>query len=763
MRPGAGLGRLLKPAPVATAFLLAVLLLPNLDLLSGRASPFYRDLGTTQRPARALFASLGAASIDPHASFGQPYYGNPNLVLAYPFPRSPRFLGLHLLLHLLVGLAGAFFFFRRLVRTEEAALAGAAAFAFSGYVLSSTAFLNATTTIAWTPWLLGFVATARVVSAQALVRCGFGVAVSSALLVLGGEPALSGLSLLLAAAFALATPREARLRTLAAFAGGVAAAGLLLSPWLLEVVLSSGFSSRRVRGFSFSEFAAVGFHPLRFLETPFPLLFGDPAQLLAGGFWGFAVTQGNPPYLASLGFGVLPLTLALLFVVSAKRIEGRFWIVAAALALLLALVPWLPGAKTAYDALPAFHVVRYPVKTMLVFTLAVAALAALGTDRLLVLGGLPRFRRRASIALGGLAVLFAAGSLALRLSPDLGRRLLMRGWDPAWAGDPAVVLAPTLRRLPVQAAFAAAALFVLALLVRRTAEDVRARLFLLVAIGAELLLPARGLLPRVPSEWFARPFPLVARAAAIPGRVFERTDKDVDPVRRGLFGVAPAGDLTDVARAQLRQGWALTAAPWGIRYAYDPDPDGSYSYLDRMARDLLSVRDWPGRLRWLRSAGVGSVIASDVPPGTPGLAPVFVDGEAGIPATLFRLTDPLPGLRRCPRVLASDSITRTVLLFESAAFDPATSVVVAGRGAAALVADRDDPSARARVVAESPDLLVLETSGATPAVLHVDRTYTPRVKATVNQWPVAPVVANLHLVGVPVPAGTSQVVVELGR
>ena len=763
MRPGAGLGRLLSPAPVETAFLLAVLLLPNLDLLSGRASPFYRDLGTTQRPARALFASLGAASINPHASFGQPYYGNPNLVLAYPFPCSPRFLGLHLLLHLLVGLAGAFFFFRRLVRTEEAALVGAAAFAFSGYVLSSTAFLNATTTIAWMPWLLGFVATARVVSGRALVRCGFGVAVSSALLVLGGEPALAGLSLLLAAAFALATEREARLRTLGAFAGGVAAAALLLSPWLLEVVRASGFSSRRVRGFSFSEFAAVGFHPLRFLETPFPLLFGDPSQLLSGGFWGFAVTQGNPPYLASLGFGVLPLTLALLFVVSAKRIEGRFWIVAAAAALLLAVVPWLPGARAAYDALPALHVVRYPVKTMLVFTLAVAALAALATDRLLVPGGLPRFRSRASIALGGLAVLFAAASLVLRLSPDLGRRLLMRGWDPAWAGDPAVVLAPTLRRLPVQAAFAAAALFALGVLVRRTADDVRARLFLLVAIGAELLLPAQGLLPRVPSEWFARSFPLVARAAVIPGRVFERTGKDVDPVRRGLFGVAPAGDLTDVARAQLRQGWALTAAPWGLRYAYDPDPDGSYSYIDRMARDLLSVRDWPGRLKWLRSAGVGSVIASDVPPDTPGLAPVFVDGEAGIPAALFRLTDPLPGLRRCSRVLASDSITRTVLLFESTAFDPAASVVVAGRGAAALVADRDDPSARARVVAETPDLLVLETSGATPAVLHVDRTYTPRVKVTVNQRPVAPVVANLHLIGVPVSSGTSQVVVDLAK
>ncbi|HQR68715.1 MAG TPA: hypothetical protein PLB02_15095, partial [Thermoanaerobaculia bacterium] len=186
MRTGDAARRLLAPASVATAFLLAVLLLPNLDLLTGRASPFYRDLGTTQRPARALFDALGTASVNPHASFGQPYYGNPNLVLAYPFPRSPRFLGLHLVLHLLVGLGGAFLFFRRLVGSAEAALVGAVAFAFSGYVLSSTAFLNATTTIAWAPWLLWFVATARVASGRALVRCGFGAAAAAALLVLGG-------------------------------------------------------------------------------------------------------------------------------------------------------------------------------------------------------------------------------------------------------------------------------------------------------------------------------------------------------------------------------------------------------------------------------------------------------------------------------------------------------------------------------------------------------------------------------------------------
>jgi hypothetical protein len=763
MRPGAALRRLLSPAPLAAALLLLVTCLPNLDLLRGSASPFYRDLGTTQRPSRALFATLGASSVNPYASFGQPYWGNPNLVLAYPFPRSPRFLGLHLLVHLFVGLAGAFLFFRRLLRTEEAALLGAVAFALSGYVLSSTAFLNATTTIAWMPWLLWFVVTARHASGRALVRCALGVTATGALLILGGEPAIAGMAFLLALALAVTTPREERLRTLTAVAGGLVAAGLLLTPWLLEVVRVSAFSSRRIRGFSFSEFAAVGFHPLRFLETPFPLLFGDPSRLLAGGFWGFAVTQGNPPYLTSLGFGVLPLALALLFTLSAKRNEGRFWIGAAALSFLASLVPWLPGAKTVYEALPFLHLVRYPVKAMFVFTFAVAALAALGADRLLFQGALPRFRTRAGLAFGLLAALFGALSLLFRLSPDTALRLLSRGWDPAWASDPAVVLGPVLRRLPAQAAVAAAALLLLALLLRRSAEDSRARFLMLVAVGAELLLPARGLLPRIPAEWLAHPFPLVNRAAAIPGRVFERTGKDLDPVRRGLLGVAPTDDLTSVARAQLRQGWALTAAPWGLRYAFDPDPDGSYSYLDRIARDVLSRRDWPEKLKWLRSAGVGSVIASDVPPGTPGLVPVFVEGEAGIPATLFRLTDPLPGVRRCPHVLASDSVTRAVRLFENPSFDPAVAVVVAGRGAEALAADRDDPAARARVMAEAPDILVLETSGTTPAVLHVDRTFTPRVRATVNQRPVEPVVANLHLVGVPVPAGMSQVVVELGR
>jgi len=394
-------------------------------------------------------------------------------------------------------------------------------------------------------------------------------------------------------------------------------------------------------------------------------------------------------------------------------------------------------------------------------TLSVAALSSNRADRLVIEGGLPRFRSRASWALTGLAALFAAFSLWGRLSPGELQRVLMRGWNPAWASDPQTVLAPVVTRVPVQAALSAAALLLLAVLLRRNAAEPRGRLLLLVACGAELLLQLPPLLPRLPAASLADTPALVARAAAIPGRVYERAPKDLDPVRRGLFGRAPVDDLSSVALAQHRQGWALAGAPFGLKYAFDQDPDGSYTYLNRVATDVVKSRDWPRRLKWLRSAGVGSVIADDVPADVAGLAPVFTEGLYGIPATLFRLTDPLPGIRRATRVVPVDSITEAVRVFEVPEFDPRTDVTVAGKNADALAASALDPTARTRVVGETPDRLVVETSGATPGVLHVDRSFTPRVRAAVNRKPATPVVANVHLIGIPVPAGTSQVVVDL--
>jgi hypothetical protein len=755
-------GRPLLPRPALAAGLLlaAAVLVSHRDLLTGASTPAYRDIGTTQRPARALAASLGAARLNPAASFGQAYRGNPNLVLAYPFPAAPRWLGVHLLLHLGLGLLGAFLFLRTEVASPEAAVAGAFAWGLSGFVLSSAAFLNATTTLAWAPWLLLAVAAARrAANPRALVRAGLLAVLAPALLVLGGEPALAALALVLALAFALAGPGPERLRGTGALLGGGAVAALLVSPWLVEVWKASLFASRRVRGFSWSEFAAVGFHPLRFLETPFPQLFGDPSRIVAGAFWGFAVTQGNPPYHASLSFGLVPLALAAVFVLSARRAEARFWIATAGLSLAASLTPWLPGARALYEAVPALHVLRYPVKALLPFTMALAVLAARGTDTLLVEGALPRFRARASRVLLALAALFAVLAVAARLSPRTVFALLLRLWDPGWVSPPGAVLAPVLARIPSEAALAGAGLAVVGLLLVRGAADARGGALLLAAAAVSLLAFTPAVIARVPSAIFDTPSAFVARAAALGGRVFERAPKGFDSVRRGATGVVETDDILDLARAEARQGWALSGAPHGLEYAYDPDPDGSYTILNRYAFDVVRQRPWEVRLKWLRAAGVHAVIAGDVPPETRGLSPVSVEGSVGVPATLWRLNDPLPGTRRAGRVVVADSITATVAAFEDAGFDPSTDVVV--HAAAALASDARDPSALARVLEDGPDRLVVETSGERPGVLRVDRSFTPRVAATVDGRPATVYAADLHLIGVPVPAGRSRVVLDL--
>ena len=300
------------------------------------------------------------------------------------------------------------------------------------------------------------------------------------------------------------------------------------------------------------------------------------------------------------------------------------------------------------------------MKALLVATIAVAVLASLAVERLLLEEALPRWRARAGIALLVLAGLLGLAAVVSRVRPELPQRLLLSLWDPSWASDPVVVLAPVLARLPRQAAASAALLLVAGLLLSRGLGDLRGRALLLLALAAEGLTHARFHLPRAPSEWYDRPSPLVAAAARIPGRVFERTGKDVDAVRRGLAGPLPADERYALSLAQVSQGWSLAGAPHGLRYAYDPDPDGSYTLLDRFARDVVTAREWPARLKWLRAAGVGSVIASDVPPGLPGLVPVFTEGRFGPAATLYRLADPLPGTRRLSRVRGAASVSAAV-------------------------------------------------------------------------------------------------------
>ena len=336
-------------------------------------------------------------------------------------------------------------------------------------------------------------------------------------------------------------------------------------------------------------------------------------------------------------------------------------------------------------------------------------------------------------------------------------------WDPSWASDPGVVLAPVLARLPHQAAASAALLLVAGLLLARGLGDLRSRALLLLALAAEGLTHARFHLPRAPSEWYDRPSPLVAAAARIPGRVFERTGKDVDAVRRGLAGPLPADERYALSLAQVSQGWSLAGAPARppLRRT-TPTPTGATRSSTASPATSSRAREWPARLKWLRAAGVGSVIASDVPPGLPGLVPLFTEGRFGPAATLFRLADPLPGVRRLSRVRGSTSVSEAVAIVDGAVLRPGDRRRRGGTPAGRDRRPRRRP--RGRAPASSPRAPTLSSSRrAGPAPPSSSSTAPSRraSRATVNGREATVYAAQLHLVGVAVPAGAARVEVLL--
>ena len=707
-----------------------------------------RDLGTTHRPAAMVFSKLGLARTNPYASFGQPYAGNPNLLVAYPFPKSPG-ISAQIIVHLALCFSGMFVLLRRLATSLEGAFLAASAFTLSGYVLSATASLNSVTTIAWIPCLL-VTASMLAGSPIRLGRLAVTVFVIS-LASLAGEPVLLGIALLIAAALAFVLGGA---RALAAFAACGIVAALLMSPVHLATFAAAMDSARVRLGFTFANAASASFHPARLVEILLPYFFGDPSHLVAGGWWGYAVSGGMPPYIYSAAFGVIPLLLALIVGVATRFREDRFWWITAVASFVLSLSGYLPGAEWAYRTISPLHAIRFPIKFYLFVSLTLAILAGRAFDYLA--SASPLLRKRTAYALAVLCLASLALSFGLQRNATAFSSMLARHlWNPGWRTRPEIVLQPIIESVPGRLVIVAAMLFALLLWAGRRRSGFGHALLLAVVI-ADLTSAAAPLLPAIPLARIGQPSPLVSRARALDGPIFERTEKDLEPVLFGLKGRYGADDVRELAVVQARQAWSLSGAAFGIRYAFDPSPDGSYTMRNQRIEDLLLRADWPRRLKWLRGAGVAGVIASSIPSGTPGLRPIYRESEqeTGVPTTLYAITDQLPRVRRARRIVVARSIAEAVLAFERSDFDPGDGVVVeSSLPPAPLV----DGGGVARILRERADEIEIETSGDASSVLLISRSYTSRLRASVNgiSAPVLP--ANVHLTAVAVPPGDAIV------
>jgi len=237
-------------------------------------------------------------------------------------------------------------------------------YGFSGFMVSHSLYLGMQNAAAWLPWVLG----------ATLSRQGWLTAIGIGAMGLAGHPQAAAFGGLLAAGHAMGvlSPRERR-RWIA-----FAALGALVA--LPQVVASLQLAQFSMRdggvGAAFAQVGALPPQELVGLVLPYAFGFDRPADIAetyyhrGAGYWG----QGVNSWETCTYVGVPAAVLALL---GARRRKG--WAALAALAALLMLGGPL---WSLLRLLPGFGYFRFPARFGLWLTLAVAVLAAAGTESL---------------------------------------------------------------------------------------------------------------------------------------------------------------------------------------------------------------------------------------------------------------------------------------------------------------------------------------------------------------------------------------------
>jgi hypothetical protein len=762
--------RLLPALGIAILFLL-----PLLPEILGTRRLIFRDAQITHWPwRRVAMAELSAGRlplVNGAASGGEPLLANPNAALLYPtvlleklLPPASAF-NLHYLLQVVWAFFGARALARRLGSSPGAAFFSGVAFAFSGMMLSyASAFMNSSAAAAWMPWCAAAALDlSRSRDARAAARSGAALALSFGLQLLAGEPAISLISAVfcafLVAGDALVFPDGAR-RIGVAGAGGLAAATLaagLAAALLLPLSAVLPLTYRGQHLYSERAFGASPFAVWRAIEWLLPRFGGDPGALGAGAHWQYALHSGDLVYVWCVTFGVLPLLVLL-----CGAAYGSFWsrravwlAAGGGVALLFALGTSFAPARLLFS-IPALRRLRYPIKLYLVTTLCVALLAGFAVDAVRE----PRRRKRHALLLGVVALIYVSALVAAAPGGWADRRV-----GPLLAGLalPPAALLPAIRasvRADALLGLASAGLLALFLFARRRA---------VVGMSGRLLAFAALLtaLPWALPLFVSADQTALSRRPAILGEMRPAGPVYVSP-RLPEFNVLSSGSahprmdptVTQLARVQLEELIPQTGAPFGVRYAFDSDPDGSYGYYNRLCQEALAASSPAEKARLLRTYGARWML-QDEGPLLPGARAVTGFEIAGRRLLVVALPDPPAELRWASRAVPASSLSGALSLVRADGFDPYSEVVLPGRSDAAGASA--SPAARLTETRVAADRAGARVDAGAAGHLVFSRTYFGAWKARVDGVPARVLVANARDLAVAVPAGTHRVEFEYDR
>jgi hypothetical protein len=339
----------------------------------------YRDIGRHFLPGKVYWARSvledGSIPLWNYSSFGgMPFWAeNVNsplhplnfLFLLFPLERAPNVMNWFIYLHYPAILLGAYYLLRILQWQKPAALSMAYSLTISGTLLSAHNLCHSLFSFVAVPWFFAY--WISYLRNQKTIHL-FAAAFALSWPIYAGDPQFS--YLLAISSFLVAWKIQSRKKIFFSvlYLGllSICSAGAQLFP-LLEMIYHS---NRGLENLSRSELLYFSFHPIRFLESIYPQLFGNHIGDFS--FWGqkYINFPFPSPFIFSTYPGFFVLITGILGIFSSllhwRKISELYLICAFFLLSLLCLGAFspIPLYEFFLDWIPLFQSFRYPERIL---------------------------------------------------------------------------------------------------------------------------------------------------------------------------------------------------------------------------------------------------------------------------------------------------------------------------------------------------------------------------------------------------------------
>lgn len=729
-------------APLAVAVALALFFAPA---LLTRGQLLFRDNGRMHWPVKQYVAQeLRQGHLpqwNPYAGLGAPLVAGAvdavqhpfNLLLiALPFELAFK---LWALLSFALAAFGGCAWARALGRSRAAAAAAGLGFALSGALVGASDNLTYLTTLAAVPWVLA-------AAHRWLARPGPGalaaVGLASALCAAGGDPQAWGFAVVLLPAYAATVGHQGPSRWRSALRGLGALGGALVgaAPVILPVTAWIPQSSRGA-GPDPAAFERWNLPAQRLLELVLPHMYRDAAGATRSPVYvAFGGGEASPiPWVMSIYVGASVVALALLAARGSRPV--RWLVLCAAGFAWMALGPG-GGLGWVLAHAPVLGGFRYWEKLAIWPSLLLPLAASFGIDALVA----GRGGRRAAPLLAGIGLLALLLQAGLRAAPGVLPGLLRR---PGVAAELAARFADNLLDGLLEAGLVTLLLGLVCLAVeRRLLRRGAAALLALVVVGDVFAANLRGYLLADPAI-VQQPAPLADALAALPG--LQRVLSPFEPP------AVPLPGLRDFEGRWLSAGRLLSSC---FNLQHRLGNFETYTGMVPARADLLRRRlQFPALALRAGLFGVGHLAVPADPESARavGLAgPLQVAAaDPALPAFLIRL----PHRERAYLAGELSGVDRRAAM-EFALHGP---IEAAGRSVieAPVPAAYRPPAGTARIAADEPERVVVETEASGPALLVLNDVHAAGWTTAVDGRPADLLHANYLVRGVWVEGGAHRV------